>query len=97
MLLLIGPGAAGTMITHCIAVAAHLTEVVVVNLKELSTYQKEPPRKEIILFYTAPQLDEIIFDYYREEKIKHDVDLLNPLVSLIPRKYWFHPLWNKPP
>ena len=94
-IVIIGAGLASTMISHCIAVAAHLTEVIVVNLKELAIYQKETPTKEIILLYTAPQVDE--FDFKMSgEKIEYDEILNLSLVSLIDWKYWYHLLWKPP-
>lgn len=94
-ILVIGSGSAGTMITHCIAVAAHLTEVVVVNSKELAIYQEETPTKEIILLYTAPQIDKVAFLNFKQ-KIKYDGILIISPVSLIYQKAWYHLLWKPP-
>ncbi len=92
MIIFIGSGSAGTMITHCIAVAAHLTEpIVVINSKELTNYQEEPIP---ITLYPAPQLDEIIFDIFKEEKIKYS-EILN-IPVLLKQKHWHHLLWKPP-
>lgn len=98
MRVIIGTGSVGMMVTHCIAAAllAHPVVVIVSDHAELEHYKQDIPPTEKIILYPAPQVDEITFLDFTE-KIKYDEILNISFVSLIHRKCWFHPLWNKPP
>lgn len=95
---IIGSSSAGMMVSHCIAAALLVHPIVIVtNSHELAQYKEDIHVNETLILYPAPQVEKIVFEIFGPEKTKHDEMFTISLASLIHKKNWYHPLWNKPP
>lgn len=97
-IVIIGAGFAGTMISHCIAQTNQKCSLVIVSeSKELETHiEKNNFPKEIMILTAVPQLEEFISNITEVTKKEHASKAPAVVLSMISR-YWYHPLWTRPP